>query len=253
MGKKGVFAVLVVAMVLVFIGANGALAEEKTYINGIDANFPPFAYVDKNGVPDGFDVKSVDWIAKEMGFKVKHQPMDWDGIIPSLKAKKIDMIASGMSITDKRREQVNFTMPYWVIAQVMVSKKDNPLTVDEILSKGNKVGVQRGTTEAKWIEENLIKKGGKKFELVQYDSAPLAVEDVVNGRIVAAAMDDAPALDAVKKKPVKILGGFGMKDEDFGYAIRKEDTEFLKKVNEGLKKLMKSPYWAELKKTYLDK
>lgn len=59
MGKKGVFAALVVAMVFVFIGANGALAEEKTYINGIDANFPPFAYVDKNGVPDGFDVKSV--------------------------------------------------------------------------------------------------------------------------------------------------------------------------------------------------
>ena len=72
----------------------------------------------------------------------------------------------------------------------------------------------------------------------------------MNGRIVAAAMDDAPAEDAVKKKPVKILGGFGMKDEDFGYAIRKEDTEFLKKVNEGLQKLMKSPYWAELKKKY---
>ncbi len=250
MGKKGVFAVLVVAMVLVFIGANGALAEEKTYINGIDANFPPFAYVDKNGVPDGFDVKSVDWIAKEMGFKVKHQPMDWDGIIPSLKAKKIDMIASGMSITDKRREQVNFTMPYWVIAQVMVSKKDNPLTVDEILSKGNKVGVQRGTTEAKWIEENLIKKAGKNFELVYYDSAPLAVEDVVNGRIAAAAMDDAPAKDAVRKKPVKIVGQFGMDQEDFGYAVRKEDTELLNKLNEGLKRLMASPYWEELMKQF---
>lgn len=250
MGKKGVFAALVVAMVFVFIGANGALAEEKTYINGIDANFPPFAYVDKNGVPDGFDVKSVDWIAKEMGFKVKHQPMDWDGIIPSLKAKKIDMIASGMSITDKRKEQVNFTMPYWVIAQVLVSKKDNALTVDEILSKGNKVGVQRGTTEAKWIEENLIKKAGKKFELVYYDSAPLAVEDVVNGRIAAAAMDDAPAKDAVRKKPVRIAGQFGMDQEDFGYAVRKEDTELLNKLNEGLKRLMASPYWEELMKQF---
>ncbi len=66
-----------------------------------------------------------------------------------------------------------------------------------------KVGVQRATTEAKWIEENLIKKDKKNFSLVYYDSAPLAVEDVVNGRIVAAAMDDAPAKDAVKKKPVR--------------------------------------------------
>jgi polar amino acid transport system substrate-binding protein len=88
---------------------------------------------------------------------------------------------------------------------------------------------------------------------VQYDSAPLAIEDVINGRIIAAAMDDAPALDGAKKKPVKILGGFGMKDEEFGYAVRKEDAEFLKKLNEGLKKLMKSPYWAELKKNYIDK
>ena len=238
-----------------FLIVSGAsvFAAEKVYINGIDANFPPFSYVNKKGVPDGFDVKALDWIAKEMKFKVKHQPMDWDSIIPSLKAKKIDIVASGLSMNEERKKQVNFTIPYWVIKQVLVAKKDANLTVEKALVDGNKIGVQRGTTEAKWIDENLLKKGGKKFQLVQYDSAPLAVEDVVNGRIVAAAMDDAPALDAVKKKPVKILGGFGMPDEEFGYAVRKEDAEFLKKVNEGLKKLMKSPYWAELKKNYIEK
>lgn len=232
------------------VSAGTVFAAEKVYINGIDPNFPPFAYVNKTGNPDGFDVKALDWIAKEMKFKVKHQPMDWDSIIPSLKAKKIDIVASGLSINEERRKQVSFTIPYWVIKQVLVAKKDAKLTVEKALADGNKVGVQRGTTEAKWMEENLLKKGGKKFQLVQYDSAPLAIEDVVNGRIVAAAMDDAPAMDAVRKKPVKILGGFGMKDEEFGYAVRKEDKEFLKKVDEGLKKLMKSPYWAELKKTY---
>ncbi len=253
MRRKGFWSMMLVPAVLVVLSAASGIAAEKVYINGIDANFPPFAFVDKSGNPDGFDVKSLDWIAKEMGFKVKHQPMDWDGIIPSLKAKKIDIVASGMSITDERKQQVNFTTPYWKIKQVLVAKKDAKVTVDKALADGNKIGVQRGTTEAKWIEENLIKKGGKKFELVQYDSAPLAVEDVVNGRIIAAAMDDAPAMDAAKKKPVKILGGFGMADENFGYAVRKEDAEFLKKLNEGLKKLMKSPAWAELKKTYIDK
>lgn len=253
MRKKGFWGVVLGLSALLVAVVAPAGAAEKVYINGIDANFPPFAYVDKSGKPDGFDVKALDWIAKEMKFKVKHQPMDWDGIVPSLKAKKIDIVASGMSITEERKKQVNFTIPYWKIKQVLVAKKDSQLTVEKALADGNKVGVQRGTTEAKWIEENLIKKGGKKFELVQYDSAPLAVEDVVNGRIVAAAMDDAPAIDATRKKPVKILGGFGMKDEEFGYAIRKEDAEFLKKVNEGLKRLMKSPYWAELKKNYIDK
>jgi polar amino acid transport system substrate-binding protein len=161
------------------------------------------------------------------------------------------MIASGMSITDARKEQVNFSVPYWEIVQVLVAKADSNETPEGAMKDGKKIGVQRGTTEAKWIDDNLIKKEGKKFELVYYDSAPLAVEDVINGRIVAAAMDDAPAKDAVnKKKGVKIIGGFGMPDEKFGYAFRKEDTELLNKFNEGLKKIMASPTWTELVKKY---
>jgi polar amino acid transport system substrate-binding protein len=251
MGRKSlVFLVLVLGFCIAGT-ASVAMAQEKVYVNGIDANFPPFAFVDKTGKPDGFDVASLDWIAKEMGFKVKHQPMDWDGIIPSLNAKKIDIIASGMSITDVRKKEVNFSIPYWKITQVLVAKKDSTTTPEAAMSGGNKVGVQRGTSEAKWIEENLIKQKGMRFELVHYDSAPLAVEDVVNGRIVAAAMDDAPANDAIKKgKAIKVIGQFGMPEENFGYAVRKEDTELLNKVNEGLKKLMASPQWAELKKKY---
>ena len=253
MRRKRFWGEVLVLTALFVMTASFVIAAEKVYINGIDANFPPFAYVDKSGNPDGFDVKALNWIAKEMKFEVKHQPMDWDGIIPSLKARKIDIVASGMSITDERRKEVSFTDPYYRIKQILVAKKDAKITVEKALAGGNKIGVQRGTTEAKWIEANLIKKAGKKFELVQYDSAPLAIEDVINGRIIAAAMDDQPALDAAKKKPVKILGTFGMPDEEYGYAVRKEDTEFLKKVNEGLKKLMKSSYWAELKKQYISK
>jgi polar amino acid transport system substrate-binding protein len=245
--KKALLGLVVVLMLLVGVG----FAEEKVIVNGIDANFPPFAFVDKTGKPDGFDVAVVDWIAQQYGLKVKHQPMDWDGIIPSLNAKKIDMVASGMSINEARKKEVNFSTPYWKISQVLVAKADADLTPEKAMSGGNKVGVQRGTTEAKWIEENLIKQKGMKFELVYYDSAPLAVEDVVNGRIVAAAMDDAPARDAVnKKKPVKLIGEFGMDAEEFGYAFRKEDAELLKTFNEGLKKIMASPMWEELKKKY---
>ncbi|GLI33903.1 amino acid ABC transporter substrate-binding protein [Desulforhabdus amnigena] len=251
MKTKKFFAVFtLIFSLLMAVNVMSCLAEEKTYINGIDANFPPFAFVDKEGNPDGFDVAVINWIAKDMGFKVKHQPMDWDGIIPSLKAKKIDMIASGMSITEARKKEVNFTLPYWKISQVLVAKADSDLTPETAMSEGKKIGVQRGTTEAKWIEENLIKGQGKKFELVYYDSAPLAIEDVINGRIVAAAMDDAPAQDAVKKKPVKILGGFGMPEEEFGYAVRKEDTELLNTLNEGLKKIMASPEWESLQVKY---
>jgi len=251
MKKAGLF--FAAATLLLFL-ISPAGAAEKVYVNGIDANFPPFAYVDKNGVPDGFDIKALDWIAKDQGFQVRHQPQDWDSIVPSLLARKIDVVASGMSITDARKKQVAFTIPYWKIQQVLVARKDARLTVQQALAGGNRIGVQRGTTEAKWMDENLIRKKGLKFQLVQYDSAPLAIEDVQNGRIAAAAMDDAPARDAVsKKKAVRILGTFGMPDEEFGYAVRKEDTAFLNKLNAGLKKLMKTPYWKELVKTYINK
>ena len=101
------------ALLLSITLAAPALAAGKHLINGIDANYPPFAYVDETGKPAGFDVDSMNWIAKKMGFTVEHKPMDWDGIIPALLAKKIDMVCSGMSISPERKAQANFSDPYW--------------------------------------------------------------------------------------------------------------------------------------------
>ena len=241
---------IVVLMTLsLMVSTAGALFAAEKIVNGIDANFPPFAYIDKTGKAAGFDVEAMDWIAKEMGFQVEHTPIDWDGIITSLLTKKIDVIASGMSITEARAKQVNFSIPYWKIEQVLVIKNDSSLSLDDILKGGKALGAQQGTSEAKWLKEEAAKQGWN-FDLRYYSSAPLAVEDVLNGRIAAAAMDDAPARDAASKKPVKILGTFGMESEDFGYAVRKGDDELLAKVNEGLKKLMASPYWDELRQKY---
>jgi polar amino acid transport system substrate-binding protein len=227
----------------------GPAMAEESYINGIDANFPPFSFVDKSGEPSGFDVEAVNWIAEEMGFEVSHQPMDWDGIIPNLLARKIDFIASGMSITPERQDVVDFTIPYWEIKQVLVVKQGMDLTVDEIMGQDMTLGVQRGTSEAEWLKNHKEEKGWN-FTLRYYDSAPLAVTDVVNGRIDAAAMDDAPAADAAKKRPVVILGTFGMEPENFGYAVRKQDTELLETLNTGLRKLMDDPAWDALVEKY---
>jgi len=235
-------------MVLLLAGSSQALAGKKI-VNGIDANFPPFAFIDKTGTPSGFDVEAMNWIAKEMGYEVEHKAFDWDGIVTSLLTKKIDMVASGMSITADRLKKVAFTNPYWTIQQVMVVKKDSGLTIEDLLKGKKIVGVQQGTSEAKWLKE-AAQKNAWNFELRYYNSSPLAVEDILNGRISAAAMDDAPAKDAADKKDVKILGTFGMESEEFGYAIRKEDTQLIKDMNEGLKRLMASDHWKALIKKY---
>ena len=228
--------------------ASGSAVAADKYVNGIDANFPPFAYMDKSGKASGFDVDAVAWIAKKEGFAVTHQPVDWDGIIASLLAKKIDFICSGMSITAERAKQVAFTNPYWKVQNVFVTKKDAKLTSDDLLKGNKKIGVQQGTAEAAWLKDNK-EKNGWNFTLRYYDSAPLSVEDVLNGRIDAAGMNEAPAKDASGKKPVKIAGEFGNLDS-YGCAVRKEDTALLKKLNDGYKALMTDKTWQDLVAKY---
>ncbi len=243
---------LVLALLGLLLCASPALAK-KTYINGIDPNYPPFAYVDeKTGQPAGFDVDSLNWIAKKLNITIEHKPMAWDGIIPSLLAKQIDMIGSGMSITDKRRKQVDFSDPYWQVSRVFLVPANSSLTPKDILSKPIKLGVQRGTSEAEAIRTEKKEKG-YPFEIRAYDSCPLAVEDLLNGRIEAALMDSLPANDAISKgRAVKIAGTHGVPD-DFGVAVRKGDTDLIKLINEGYKLLKADPYWKELQNKYLSK
>lgn len=237
---------LVVAVFLCFAGT----AFGKTVVNGIDANYPPFAYVDKNGKPAGFDVDAMNWIAKEMGFEVVHKPMEWSTIVQSVVAKKIDIVMSGMTITDERKKQVNFSMPYWTVENGFVVKADSDLTAEAILASKGRVGYQSGTSEGKWLKEANDKEAWG-LNLRQYDSAPQIVAEVLNGRIIAGGMNMAPAKDAIAKgKPVKVAGTFGVKEE-FGIAVRYEDKELEKTLNEGLKKLMADPYWEELKAKHI--
>ena len=223
---------------------------QKTYVNGIDSNYPPFAYVDeKTGQPAGFDVDAMNWIAKKMGFTVEHKPMDWDGIIPALLAKKIDMVCSGMSISPERKAQANFSDPYWTIRKIFITKKGSKVTEDQIYNGKIKLGVQRGTNEHEMLQKAQAEKK-YNYQLRFYDSGPMAIEDLLNGRIDAIGLDAAPAEDAMRKgKPVQEVGVFG--SDEFGVAIRKDDAETMKLVNEGYKLLKADPYWKELQAKYL--
>lgn len=227
----------------------GAADAGKSYVNGIDANYPPFGFVNEQGVPSGFDVDSMNWIAKKMGFTVTHQPMDWDGIIPALLAKKIDMVCSGMSVSPERLEVVVFSEPYWNIRKVFVVREGASLTPETIRTGDVRLGVQRGTNEAELLQQEQKAKG-YTYKLRFYDSAPLAVEDLLNGRIDAAAMDSAPAEDAMRKgKAIKEAGEFA-KGDVFAVAMRKDDAELARLVNEGYRLLMADPYWKELQAKY---
>ncbi|MCL2029725.1 MAG: ABC transporter substrate-binding protein [Deltaproteobacteria bacterium] len=240
-------------LALFLIAGVPALAQtpvpNKTYINGIDANFPPFASVGPDGRAVGFDVDAIDWIAKEFGFKVTHQPMEWSGIVASLKAGKIDMIASGLSVTEERKTQINYSEPYWIIKQVVLAPANTKLTPEAALTTGLKIGVQAGTSDAKAMAD-ANGKDGRKYELVEYANSALAAQDVANGRIDAAVMNDAPAAEAANKLGLKIIGSAGIPDELFAVGVNQEDANTLNMINAGLAKLMADPYWQELIEKY---
>jgi polar amino acid transport system substrate-binding protein len=254
MDRKFVTAILAIVMVFAvgFAGCTGnePADEAKTYIVGIDAEYPPYSYLDQEGNAIGFDVDSMTWIAEQQGFEVKFQPTAWDGIIPALQAGKIDLIYSGMTITDERREKVAFSIPYWKVNQSVAVYDDSGYTMDDFNAGTLVIGAQRGTTGAFWVEENLIETGIMPEEnLKLYDNFPLVATDLQNKRLDAAIYDTPPLLDAIAEKPLMRIGDIDT-GEEYGVAVRKVDTGLLAMINEGLTDLMADPYWEELKEKY---
>jgi polar amino acid transport system substrate-binding protein len=223
---------------------------EKTYIVGIDAEYPPYSYLDPNGTPTGFDVESMRWIAEKKGLKVTFQPTAWDGMIPSMDAGKIDMVYSGMTITPERAEKVNFSIPYLKINQSIAVPNSSTKTLDDFYAGKMMIGAQRGTTGAIWVENNLVNKGlMPKDNLKLYDSFPLVAADLAIGRIDAAVYDKPPMITAIADKPAHIIGEIDT-DEQYGVAIPKSNPALLQTMNEGLTDLMNDPYWQVLRNRY---
>ncbi|HNX17183.1 MAG TPA: ABC transporter substrate-binding protein [Methanoregula sp.] len=223
---------------------------KKTYIVGIDGDYPPYSYIDKDGKPTGFDVESIQWIAQDQGFNVEIQPIAWDGIIPALQAKKIDMVYSGMTKTPERMEQVNFSKTYWKVNQAVAARNNSAVTMDDFLAGKVVVGTQRGCSANTWLENNLIKNGTlKSSNLTLYDNFPLALTDLSNGRTDVVMFDEPVVVKAIKDQPMKKIGIVDT-DEAFGVAVRKDDTALLATINTGLDHLMASDKWNELIKKY---
>lgn len=224
--------------------------QQKTYIVGIDAEYPPYSYLDPNGTPTGFDVESMRWIARKKGLDVRFQPTAWDGMIPSMDAGRIDMVYSGMTITPERQEKVNFSIPYLEINQTIAVPDSGKKTLDDFYAGRMVVGAQRGTTGAIWVENNLVNKGLMPADnLKLYDSFPLVAEDLSIGRIDAAVYDKPSMVTAIAGKPAHLIGEIDT-NEQYGVAIPKSDPVLLGIINEGLLDLMKDPYWQTLRTKY---
>lgn len=223
-------------------------ASDGELIVGTNAEFPPFEYVGDDGNPDGFDIALINAVGEKIGKKVTVENMEFDSLIASI-GNKIDCAIAGMTITDERKQTVDFSDPYYEAVQyVLVPAGSDIKTADDL--KNKKIGVQLGTTgdfDAEDIEGATPS---------QYDKAVDAVNDLVNGRVDCVIIDKNPALVFQSKFSDKLtaLDGsdFGFEPEEYAIAVPKGDTQLLDSINQALKDLKADGTFDKLVQQYIE-
>lgn len=246
--ERGCAVRVLLASVAFLMGLSLGLGAKEVFVVGVDAAFPPFTWVE-GGEYRGFDVEAIKAIAELQGFKVEFRDLPWAGIITALAQGKIDIIASGLTVTCERAQVVDFSLPYWEVDQAILVRKDSDLNAITAFFR-SVVGAQAGTSAYAWIEENLVAKG-VEIQLRAYETYDMAVRDLEIGRIAAVLCDTDTALGFVEAgRNVKIVG-IVKTGEQYAYAVTKGDPYgLLPRLNEGLRKLYELGIWAELMAKY---
>ena len=213
-----------------------------------DATWPPMEMVDANKNLVGFNIDFMNAVAKEAGFKVIIKNTAWDGIFAGVAAGKYDAIISSVTITDKRKKAMDFSMPYVNAGQVLVVHSDSTAKVIADL-KGKKLGAQIGTTGAMEIKKV------EGVELKSYDEIGLTFEDMAAGRIDGVVCDTPIAANyALQKEGYKgkfKIAGPTFTTEHYGIVVKKGNKQLLDLINKGIKAVQAKGIDKELELKWL--
>ena len=225
--KKILCMLLAICMLCCFAGCGS----DNTLTMGTNAAFPPYEFVDDDGAFAGIDVEIAKAVADKLGMELEIKDMAFDSLIPAAQNGSVDIVFAGMTVTDERKESVNFTNTYATGVQVIIVKEDSAIASADDL-KDKKIGVQAGTTGDIYCTDDY----GQEF-VKQFDNGALAVAALVNGQVDCVVIDNEPAKNFVKANAgLKILDTEYV-IEDYAAAISKDNDKLLEKVNEALKEL----------------
>lgn len=248
--KKLSFVLLLTLISLSLAFAQGGKeAETKKYVFAQDCTWPPLEYVDENGKITGFEVELIAECARLSGVEMVSQNTAWDGIFAGLVNGAYDCIASGVTVTEERKATMEFTNPILVVNQSIMVRTDEPALKTIADLDGKKVGVQMGTTG------DFVLDGHDKIEKKGYDEIPLAVQDLLNGKVDAVVCDSLIASDFVLANKnysgrLTVSGSASDEVENIAMATKKGNTELVNLLNDCFAKLEKNGTMAELKKKY---
>lgn len=221
--------ILVLCLVCV-ICLTGCGTRDDTLVMVTEAGFAPYEYYD-NGEIVGVDVDIAREIAKEMGKKLVVKDVAFDSIINEVKTGKADFGAAGISYTDERAKQVDFSINYSTSNQVVVVKNgSNIRDVNNI--DGKRIAVQLGSVADTYVTSNF-----KNSEIIREKKYLAAIEDLKSGKADCVVMDELPAKEMVKNNnDIMILSG-NLASDSYGMVVKKGNKKLLNAINKVLNKL----------------
>lgn len=245
-------AVLVLGIALLTAGCGGnqepagesheqdQAAEKAKFTYAMSGLYKPFNYKE-GGKLVGFDVEIGAEIARRMGMEPNPVTNPWETIIQGLKAGKYDAIIGSMAITEERKEQVDFSRPYYRSgAQVFVSAGN-----DTIKSAGDIKGKKIGVVKASTFRDVALEYTGED-KVIGYDSDVVALQDLTTGRIDAVITDQMVGFRAMKDGlEIKDVGEPLWVDE-MAIPVKKGDTELLNKINAALEEMIQDGTYEEI-------
>lgn len=217
---------------------------------GMELAYPPFEMSTKEGVPTGVSVDLAYALGKHLDREVIIENIAWDGLIPSLKTKKVDIIISSMTINDERKRTIDFSDPYAKSSlAILANNRSNISVINDLNVEGKTVAVKKGSTGHLYAKDNL-----KHAIILVFDKESACVLEVVQGKADAFIYDQLTIYKnwAQHKETTKpILASFQKDFEHWGIALRQDEPELKASINEFVAKSKKDGTFDKLSYTYL--
>ncbi len=220
---------------------------------GVEGAYPPFSQIGTDGKLKGFDIDIANALCEQMKAQCTLVQQEFDGMIPSLQAKKIDAVIASMSITDERKKVVEFSDKYYHTPARFVGKKSAALVATAAGMKAKRIGVQRTTIHDRFATDTF-----KESEIVRYAKQDDVFLDLMSGRLDAALVDQVAAtmgfLPLPAAKDFAFFGPVYIEPKYFGYGagvgMRKTDTALRDEFNAAIKAIRANGVYKKINDRY---
>ena len=210
---------------------------------GTNADFPPFEY-HENGQIVGFDIDLINEIGNKLNKKIEFEEMEFNTLLTALSSGKVDLIISGLDITDERKQQVDFTQGYYANELSLVVLNDSNIkNINDL--KGKKVGTELGTSSDNYVNEL------KDVKNIQFKDSSFTIMNLKSNKVDAVIIDKPVAEKILKNvNGCKILENVNIKTSEMGIAVNKNNKELLNDLNKALTELKNNGKLKELNLKY---